>query len=110
MTTTVTTRRLTGLKPTGDLHLGNLLGAIQPMVRAQYATDSIVFLADLHALTVAHEPGTVRELTLRTGDRAARGRPRSGPRAALRAVPRARTTPNCTTCWNARPATARRTG
>ena len=29
MTTTVTTRRLTGLKPTGSLHLGNLLGAIR---------------------------------------------------------------------------------
>ncbi len=64
MTTTVTTRRITGLKPTGYLHLGNLLGAIQPMVRAQYTSDSIVFLADLHALTVAHEPRQVRERTL----------------------------------------------
>jgi len=64
MTTTVTTRRITGLKPTGYLHLGNLLGAIQPMVRAQYTSDSIVFLADLHALTVTHEPRQVRERTL----------------------------------------------
>jgi tryptophanyl-tRNA synthetase len=65
MTTTVATRRITGLKPTGELHLGNLLGAIQPMVRDQYTSDSIVFLADLHALTVAHEPRRLRENTLR---------------------------------------------
>ncbi|GAA1863550.1 tryptophan--tRNA ligase [Asanoa iriomotensis] len=65
MTTTVATRRLTGLKPTGELHLGNLLGAIAPMVRDQYTTDSIVFLADLRALTMAHEPRTLRETTLR---------------------------------------------
>jgi len=64
MTTTVSTRRLTGLKPTGDLHLGNLLGAIQPMVRDQYQSDSTVFLADLHALTVSHEPRRLRETTL----------------------------------------------
>ena len=66
MTTTVTTRRrITGLKPTGELHLGNLLGAILPMVRDQYHTDSTVFLADLHALTVAHDPRQLRERTLR---------------------------------------------
>ncbi|HEY6597387.1 MAG TPA: tryptophan--tRNA ligase [Asanoa sp.] len=63
-TTAVTTRRITGLKPTGHLQLGNLVGAIQPMIRDQYAADSVVFLADLHALTVAHEPRRVRELTL----------------------------------------------
>ncbi|MDG4827637.1 tryptophan--tRNA ligase [Asanoa sp. WMMD1127] len=65
MTRTVTTRRLTGLKPTGEPHLGILLGAIQPMVRDQYTSDATVFLADLHALTAAHEPRTLRETTLR---------------------------------------------
>jgi tryptophanyl-tRNA synthetase len=65
MTTTTATRRLTGLKPTGELHLGHLLGAIAPMVRAQYTTDSTVFLADLHALSVPHEPRTLRGTTLR---------------------------------------------
>ncbi|MEV0716995.1 tryptophan--tRNA ligase [Asanoa sp. NPDC050611] len=63
MTTTV--RRLTGLKPSGELHLGNLLGAIQPMVRDQYTSDSVLFLADLHALTVAHRSRSLRETTLR---------------------------------------------
>ncbi|GIF72213.1 tryptophan--tRNA ligase [Asanoa siamensis] len=63
-----TNRRLTGFKPSGDLHLGNLLSAIQPMVRDQYTTDSTVFLADLHALAPGQPvPGraTVRETTLR---------------------------------------------
>lgn len=57
-------RRITGLKPTGRLHLGNLLGAIRPAVADQYRTETIVFLADLHALTVAHQPNQVRSLTL----------------------------------------------
>ncbi|MGI5215613.1 tryptophan--tRNA ligase [Plantactinospora sp. CA-290183] len=57
-------RRLTGLKPTGHLHLGNLLGAIRPIVGTQYRAETIVFLADLHALTVPHEPARVRALTL----------------------------------------------
>ncbi|MEO3748466.1 tryptophan--tRNA ligase [Plantactinospora sp. B5E13] len=57
-------RRITGLQPTGRLHLGNLLGAIRPTVAAQYRTETIVFLADLHALTVAHQPNEVRANTL----------------------------------------------
>jgi tryptophanyl-tRNA synthetase len=58
------TRRLTGVKPTGHLHLGNLLGAIRPMVAAQYETESVVMVADLHALTVEHDPHRVRTLTM----------------------------------------------
>lgn len=57
------TRRLSGLKPTGHLHLGNYLGAIRPMVDAQYQTESLVMVADLHALTVAHHPERVRALS-----------------------------------------------
>ncbi|MDG4789281.1 tryptophan--tRNA ligase [Micromonospora sp. WMMD1102] len=57
-------RRITGLKPTGHLHLGNLVGAIRPMVAGQYRTETIVFLADLHALTVSHQPAQIREFTL----------------------------------------------
>jgi tryptophanyl-tRNA synthetase len=56
-------RRITGLKSTGHLQLGNLLGAIAPMVASQYDTDSVVFVADLHALTVEHDPVRSRELT-----------------------------------------------
>ena len=56
-------RRLSGFKPTGHLHLGNLLGAIRPSVAAQHETESVIIIADLHALTVEHDPTSVRELT-----------------------------------------------
>src|SRR5688500_17594178 len=49
-------RRLTGLKPTGHVHLGNLLGAIKPMVADQHDSESIVMIADLHAMTLEHDP------------------------------------------------------
>lgn len=58
------TRRLTGIKPTGHLQLGNLIGAIQPTVHEQKETESIIMIVDLHALTVEHDPSRVRELTL----------------------------------------------
>ena len=58
------TRQLTGLKPTGRLQLGNLLGAIKPLIAAQDRCDSIVMIVDLHALTVEHDPKRVREQTL----------------------------------------------
>lgn len=63
-TTLLRTRRLTGLKPTGHLQLGNLLGAIRPLVQAQDQSESIVMIVDLHALTVEHDPRRVRDLTL----------------------------------------------
>lgn len=61
-----TVRRLTGLKPTGHLQLGNLIGAIAPMVAAQDDPEAVpvVMVADLHALTVDHRPHEVRGLTL----------------------------------------------
>jgi tryptophanyl-tRNA synthetase len=61
MTTTAT---LTGFKPTGHLQLGNLLGAIRPVVAAQRRTRPVTFVADLHAMTVPHEPAELRQLTL----------------------------------------------
>jgi tryptophanyl-tRNA synthetase len=56
-------RRLSGFKPTGRLQLGNLLGAVRPMVEQQEQTSSVVMIADLHALTVEHDPRRLRELT-----------------------------------------------
>ena len=49
------------LKPTGHLTLGNLLGAVLPMARAQDDSDCFFGIADLHALTVPHDPGQLRE-------------------------------------------------
>src|SRR3954469_5422950 len=57
-------RRLTGFTPSGDFHLGNYLGAIRPTIAEQHTTDTVVFVSDLHALTLDHEPAEVRERTL----------------------------------------------
>jgi len=57
-------RRLTGFTPSGELHLGNYLGAIRPIVAGQATTDTVVFVSDLHALTLDHEPDDVRRRTL----------------------------------------------
>src|SRR3954471_21758306 len=58
------TRRLTGFQPTGRLHLGNLLGAMLPLVDDQASTESIAMIADLHAMTMDHDPSKVRAATL----------------------------------------------
>src|SRR6476661_892450 len=59
-------RVVSGIQPTGGLHLGNLLGAILRWVRMQDEAQCLFFLADLHALTVDVEPGelsaNVREM------------------------------------------------
>jgi tryptophanyl-tRNA synthetase len=57
-------RRLTGFTPSGELHLGNYVGAIQPIVAEQAITDTVVFVSDLHALTLDHQPDDVRRRTL----------------------------------------------
>jgi tryptophanyl-tRNA synthetase len=58
------TRRLTGFTPSGDLHLGNYVGAIRPIVAGQPGTDTVVFVSDLHALTLQHDPDDVRRRTM----------------------------------------------
>jgi tryptophanyl-tRNA synthetase len=62
----MTTRVFTGLKPTGQLQIGNYLGAIRPLMdlAAEPDNDVIVSVVDLHALTVDHDPATVRQLTM----------------------------------------------
>lgn len=58
------TRRISGFKPTGSMHLGNYLGAIRPMIADQTHGESLIFIADLHALTVEHRPANVHAATL----------------------------------------------
>jgi len=50
------TRRLSLIKPTGHLTLGNLLGALRPMAAEQHRSACFYGIADLHALTVPHDP------------------------------------------------------
>ena len=54
-------RILTGLKPTGDLTLGNYIGSIKQMVNMQDKYDSYIFVADLHALTIPQDPYELNE-------------------------------------------------
>jgi tryptophanyl-tRNA synthetase len=55
-------RTLSLLTPSGRLTLGNYLGALRPMADHQDAPDGAFYgLSDLHAMTVPHEPGLLRE-------------------------------------------------
>jgi tryptophanyl-tRNA synthetase len=58
-----TQRVLSGIQPTGDLHLGNYLGAIRNWVEIQKNYDSFFFMADLHAITVPYDPTQLAENT-----------------------------------------------
>jgi tryptophanyl-tRNA synthetase len=49
-------RVVSGIQPTGNLHLGNYLGAIVRWVKMQEEADCLFFLADLHAITVYNDP------------------------------------------------------
>ena len=53
-------RVVSGIQPTGGLHLGNLLGAILRWVRMQDEAECLFFLADLHALTIDLDPAELR--------------------------------------------------
>ena len=54
-------RILTGLKPTGDLTLGNYIGSIRQMKELESDYDSFLFVADLHALTIFQDPKELHE-------------------------------------------------
>src|SRR5690348_6523745 len=60
MTSQRSTRVLSGIQPTGGLHLGNLLGAILRWVRMQDEAECLFFLADLHAITIDVDPAELR--------------------------------------------------
>ncbi|BCJ89300.1 tryptophan--tRNA ligase [Terrihabitans soli] len=66
MTTTFPPRVFSGVQPTGNLHLGNYLGAIQKFVALQHQHECLYCVVDLHAITVAQDPNeltrTIREV------------------------------------------------
>ncbi len=57
-------RVFSGVQPTGNLHLGNYLGAIKNFVNLQSDNDCIYCVVDLHAITIKYEPGELRLNTL----------------------------------------------
>ena len=54
-------RLLTGLKPTGELTLGNYIGAILQMKELQEKYESFIFIADMHATTIHQDPKELHE-------------------------------------------------
>ena len=56
-------RVLSGVQPSGALHLGNYLGALVKFSRLQHEIDTFIFVADLHAITVWQEPDALAQQT-----------------------------------------------
>jgi tryptophanyl-tRNA synthetase len=56
-------RVLSGVQPSGKLHLGNWLGAMKQHVEGQDAHESFIFIANFHALTTIQDAARLRELT-----------------------------------------------
>ena len=61
-------RILSGVQPSGTLHLGNYFGAVQQHVELQERSgrpeDAFFFIANFHTLTTIHEAARLRQLTL----------------------------------------------
>lgn len=57
---------LTGIKPTGDFHLGNYIGAIKPALAAAERYDTFYFIADYHALNIIKDADELRH-SIRSG-------------------------------------------
>lgn len=56
-------RVLSGVQPSGALHLGNYLGALTKFARLQEGAECFFFVADLHAITVPQDPAKLRAQT-----------------------------------------------
>ncbi len=59
-------RVLSGIQPTGDVHLGSYLGAVRQWVADQHTHDSFFCVVDLHALTIPRDPYELGAKTLET--------------------------------------------
>lgn len=58
------TRVFSGIQPSGELHIGNYLGAVQNWVRLQDQHECLFCIVDLHAITQPYEPANLAGLTL----------------------------------------------
>lgn len=61
-----TKRVVSGIRPTGNVHLGNYLGAIRNAIALQNDYQGFFFIADLHAVTDSHDAKSLAEHTLST--------------------------------------------
>ena len=60
------TRVLSGVQPSGEMHLGNYLGAFRSWVADQHEHDALFCVVDLHALTLDYDPAALAERTVVT--------------------------------------------
>ena len=67
-------RIFSGVQPSGNLHLGNYLGAIRNFVRLQDQYECIYCAVDMHAITVWQDPEELRLSTRRQSDETQPGR------------------------------------
>jgi len=54
-------RILSGIQPSGTLHLGNYFGMMKPAIELQDQGEALYFIADLHALTTVHDAKTLKQ-------------------------------------------------
>ena len=57
-------RVFSGIQPSGELHIGNYLGAVQNWVRLQTQHDCLFCVVDLHAITQSYDPASLSPLTM----------------------------------------------
>src|SRR6202453_1743361 len=60
------TRVLSGVQPSGEVHLGNYLGAFRPWVEDQHVHEAFYCVVDLHALSQDYDPALLARRTLET--------------------------------------------
>jgi tryptophanyl-tRNA synthetase len=63
MTDLTKKRIFSGIQPTGNLHIGNYLGAVVQFVKLQHQAQSLYCVVDLHAITVAQDPKLLKAQT-----------------------------------------------
>jgi tryptophanyl-tRNA synthetase len=59
-------RLLTGIQPSGDLHIGNYFGSIKQMVEAQKSSETFAFIANYHAMSSGNGGEKLAKLTMQT--------------------------------------------
>jgi len=60
-------RIFSGIQPSGELHIGNYLGAVKNWVALQYEMESLICIVDYHAITIPYEPADLRRRTQEMG-------------------------------------------
>ena len=59
-------RIFSGIQPSGELHIGNYLGAVKNWAQLQHQFESIFCIVDYHAITVQYDPAQLRQQSIIT--------------------------------------------